>query len=269
MLGNLLRGSVQGRRASAVLQCGAEAPVLRNGWSRALLSSAVRTSSDKSHIPGEAGSAAAATEACQSPTTATAAAAAAADPAATASATPQQLRHLQSGWAAVPSIAKTLGLAGLIPFIALSPPVAAHLPFLPGYVLANAAALQVGYGATIASFLGGVHWGAAMLDFRPEARNYELERYLWGVTPCLMAWPAIVMHPGPGAFAVATTLCVAHAVDGVFHRRGLMPPWYMSLRLPLSALAVAGLLITAGGEVMSERHDLEARAEAQGLRAAS
>lgn len=58
-----------------------------------------------------------------------------------------------------------------------------------------------------------------------QARNYELERYLWGVTPCLMAWPAIVMHPGPGAFAVATTLCVAHAVDGVFHRRGLMPPW--------------------------------------------
>ncbi len=31
--------------------------------------------------------------------------------------------------------------------------------------------MQVGYGATIASFLGGVHWGAAMLDARRECHS--------------------------------------------------------------------------------------------------
>ena len=34
-------------------------------------------------------------------------------------------------------------VVGLIPFIALSPPVAAVLPFLPADVIANAAMLQV------------------------------------------------------------------------------------------------------------------------------
>ena len=34
------------------------------------------------------------------------------------------------------------------------------------------AAVQVGYGAAIASFLGGVHWGAAMLDFRAQVRRH-------------------------------------------------------------------------------------------------
>ena len=52
-----------------------------------------------------------------------------------------------------------------------------------------------------------------------------LERYLWSVTPCLMAWPAVMMVPGPGAFAVATTLGVVHAVDSSLSRRGLVPPW--------------------------------------------
>lgn len=89
--------------------------------------------------------------------------------------------------------------AGLIPFIGLAPPVAAYIPLMPPDVLANAALLQVytaanieepvcdrscdwrqmpdnvvehlcwtqiTYGATIASFLGGIHWGAAMLDPR-------------------------------------------------------------------------------------------------------
>ena len=49
--------------------------------------------------------------------------------------------------------------AGAIPFLALAPPIAQSLPFLPTDLVANAALLQLGYGASIASFLGGIHWG--------------------------------------------------------------------------------------------------------------
>lgn len=55
--------------------------------------------------------------------------------------------------------------AGVIPFIALSPPVAASLPLVPAELLQNAALLQVAYGASIASFLGGIHWAMAMAEY--------------------------------------------------------------------------------------------------------
>ena len=55
--------------------------------------------------------------------------------------------------------------AGVIPFIALSPPVAASLPLIPADLLQNAALLQVAYGASIASFLGGIHWAMAMAEY--------------------------------------------------------------------------------------------------------
>lgn len=55
--------------------------------------------------------------------------------------------------------------AGAIPFLALAPPIAQSLPFLPTDLVANAALLQLGYGASIASFLGGIHWAMAMAEY--------------------------------------------------------------------------------------------------------
>lgn len=71
---------------------------------------------------------------------------------------------------------KVLGLSGLVPFYALSPPLinfaggamatssllAPAGGFLLHDVLPYAAMLQIGYGSAIVSFLGAVHWGAAM-----------------------------------------------------------------------------------------------------------
>jgi len=47
------------------------------------------------------------------------------------------------------------------------------------------------------------------------------ERYLWSVTPCLMAWPAVSLAPGPGSLVVAGTLAIAY---GVRCPVGLTPP---------------------------------------------
>ena len=55
--------------------------------------------------------------------------------------------------------------AGVIPFIALSPPIAASLPLLPVELVQNAGLLQVAYGASICSFLGGIHWAMAMAEY--------------------------------------------------------------------------------------------------------
>ena len=51
------------------------------------------------------------------------------------------------------------------------------------------------------------------------------DRYLWSVTPCLMAWPAIIMQPGPASLVVGSVLGVCYVVDRSFTKRGLLPPW--------------------------------------------
>ncbi|KAK9824595.1 hypothetical protein WJX72_011564 [[Myrmecia] bisecta] len=62
-------------------------------------------------------------------------------------------------------VAKWLGYAGAIPFLALSPPIASMIPLMPSGLIADAAVLQLGYGACIASFLGGIHWAMAMARY--------------------------------------------------------------------------------------------------------
>lgn len=57
------------------------------------------------------------------------------------------------------------------------------------------------------------------------SQQANADRYLWSVTPCLMAWPAVMMQPGPASLVVGSTLGVAYMVDRSFAQRGLMPSW--------------------------------------------
>ena len=110
---------------------------------------------------------------------------------------------------AFPRVALALGAAGAAPFLALAPQVEPHVPLLPDFVREHAAALQVGYGVAIASFLGGIHWGLAASGaawqggagsappapfpaVRPS-KAATAARYLWSVVPCLLAWPATAL----------------------------------------------------------------------------
>ena len=80
----------------------------------------------------------------------------------------------------------------------------------------------------------------------------ESDRYMWSVTPCLMAWPAVMLAPGPGSLIVGTTLGVVYAVDRSFAAKGLLPSWYMSLRLPLTLAAFSGLGCTMVASLMQD-----------------
>lgn len=47
----------------------------------------------------------------------------------------------------------------------------------------------------------------------------------------------------------AALLGVVYAVDRSWAKRGLLPPWYMKLRTPLTLLAASGLAMTAALDV--------------------
>lgn len=87
---------------------------------------------------------------------------------------------------------------------------------------------QIGYGATILSFLGGVHWGLAMTNVGGQLGTRMVDqRYMWSVLPCLMAWPTIAM-PVPQAAAIQVGGARGHQHSsgwlGVGQCRATRPP---------------------------------------------
>jgi len=136
----------------------------------------------------------------------------------------------------VPSPAKELGLAGLIPFVVL----ATALWYVdPGWqALVHEALLA--YGAVILSFMGAVHWGLAMPEMDARERSWQLGL---SVVPSLLGWVALLLPPQVGGYSVLliafALLCVA---DGRAAKRGLAPEWYPALRVPLTTVVVACLI---------------------------
>ena len=68
---------------------------------------------------------------------------------------------------------------------------------------------------------------------------------MWSVMPCLMGWPTLALPPAQAAGVQAALLGGVYLVDRAWARRGLLPPWYMALRTPLTVLAAGGLAVTA------------------------
>jgi hypothetical protein len=146
----------------------------------------------------------------------------------------------------MPPHAKALGYLGVLPFWLFSTPVVEQLPVLgvmAGLSTSDFGTLQVAYGATILSFLGGVHWGLSMTTLTPI--KYTAERYLWSVMPCLAAFPTLIMPTPHGAGIQAALIGLVYATDRSWAKRGGLPPWYMKLRAPLSVFAASGLGMTA------------------------
>lgn len=115
--------------------------------------------------------------------------------------------------------------AGVIPFIALSPPVAASLPLIPSELLQNAALLQVAYGASIASFLGGIHWAMAMAEYGGEsllhgdvksAGHYEEGALLHHHPLKVLLLCLLSQHDGAegGSQVFCMFTCVLHCMQG-------------------------------------------------------
>jgi hypothetical protein len=147
----------------------------------------------------------------------------------------QLMRSTPSAWA------QGLGYGGLIPFVGL----AAALWLWPAHRPMAASAL-LGYGATIASFLGAIHWGLTMRD----APGQNTSLLAWGVVPSLLAWVALMLPVASGLVLISVLLWACFAVDSrVYTRLGLRA--WLPMRLLLTAVAslscMAGAFVLMGG----------------------
>lgn len=137
-----------------------------------------------------------------------------------------------------PILVSLLGYGGLIPFVVtalgqgfgfLSESI--HWPFL-----------ALAYGAVILSFVGALHWGFAMtMESLGETRQQQA--YLWSVIPALLGFLALAV-PVPIGYAVLVTgFALAYLQDLSLARSVKLPGWYLGLRLRLSSVACATLIL--------------------------
>jgi hypothetical protein len=136
-----------------------------------------------------------------------------------------------------PAWALRLGYAGLLPF-----GIGALFVWLVNaeahpYVTLGLAA----YGATIVSFLGGIHWGVAFREPTPDPRLF-----FWGVTPTFGAWVGVMMPPSAGLVVLGAMLLLCYAVDRRLYPLHGLQRW-LTMRFRLSMVAALRCFIAAAG----------------------
>jgi len=132
--------------------------------------------------------------------------------------------------------ARGLGFGGLLPFVSL----AAVLWVAPPGAWPLARWSLLGYGVTIVSFLGAIHWGLVMR----EGPVRSAPSLLWGVVPSLLGWVALMLGPAPGLLLIVALLWVCFAVDRIVYPRYQLQAW-LPMRLRLTLVASISCLVGA------------------------
>ena len=135
----------------------------------------------------------------------------------------------------ISKVARTLGYAGLIPFIALT--IALFIVDADSAIFVKFAFQS--YAAVILTFIGGVHWGLIIKEETFPAYKLIL---IASILPSLLGWTSLLL---PQQFAL--TLLLASFLGLIFYEykvlwASLFPVWYRQLRVILTT--VVCLLIT-------------------------
>lgn len=132
-----------------------------------------------------------------------------------------------------PALIQALAYAGLLPFAAgvlmlLIPGLPVPEGFGAGWLLA--------YGAVIATFLGAVHWGAAL------AGRYGLgeagRAAVWAVVPSILAWITLLLPPLWALPGQVLLFGLILAMDRRYGARLVWPGYYRRLRMILSTIVM-------------------------------
>jgi hypothetical protein len=146
----------------------------------------------------------------------------------------------------VPLPALVLGLAGLSPFLyalllLFSDP--GRWPTL-GLVASEpegGAMILERFGAVVLGFMAGCLWGFGSAPGRAP----RLPVLGAAAVPALLAALALRGEPALSCMWLAFGFVVLQTIDVVFQRAGVAPGYWLSLRLPLTAIVIACLLAGA------------------------
>lgn len=94
------------------------------------------------------------------------------------------------------------------------------------------------YAAVIASFVCGIHWGAAL--FSPGGMALRL--FVASNVAALLAWGAALLSPRPGFLLLAAVFAGLLLVDRQLRQSGLWPGWFWTLRVTISTVVIGACL---------------------------
>lgn len=128
------------------------------------------------------------------------------------------------------TMGKCLGYLGLLPFVT-GAATALLFEELPAVVLRGFTL----YSLAILSFMGGVHWGLALI-----MGTYQSKRLFISITPVAVAWICVMLLPGYLAVTILGLAFIAQwTVDRPILAELSIPSWYLEMR-PRLAYVVAG-----------------------------
>lgn len=130
----------------------------------------------------------------------------------------------------IPSVAKWLGIAGLLPFVLL----ALAVQFTDGVVRSELQFGLTAFGAVILSFLGGIHWGAATLS----VSAFSFTTGGLSVLPSAVGWVGLVVPSDLGLVLLSLAFAGMLVIDLRAISIKLLPEWYGRLRWNLSIIVV-------------------------------
>ena len=132
-------------------------------------------------------------------------------------------------------LAKILGYAGLIPFITFSLGTWFNLA-----IIDDAHFIVLTYAAVILSFMGAIHWGVAM------SINHKMVNTILGlsVIPALLGWLALLIPMLYGYGLLIFSFIILYWADKYISDQGMLPGWYLPMRLVLTSIVVLSLLVS-------------------------
>ncbi|EXJ81864.1 hypothetical protein A1O1_07929 [Capronia coronata CBS 617.96] len=160
----------------------------------------------------------------------------------------------------VPRQALYVGLAGVVPYLATSL-TTVYLSFDiqyaanhgTGFLMSGETAetllhilepIQLGYGATIISFLGAIHWG---LEFSGFGGYKGYPRYAMGVVATAVAWPTLLLPAEVGLIAQFFAFTFLYYNDARASASGWAPSWYGIYRFVLTFIVGASIVASLVG----------------------
>jgi hypothetical protein len=140
-------------------------------------------------------------------------------------------------------VASLLGYAGLLPFIAFS--FGSWLPFTMAHLSYT---LLITYAAIILSFMGAVHWGAAIVN----RDAISPEHFTASVIPALIAWMALLLPAMIATAVLLLSFILLYHYDTAAQSRLNFVNWYIPLRKRLTWIVSLCLTTSLTAQIVTQ-----------------
>lgn len=133
------------------------------------------------------------------------------------------------------SLAKILTYAGILPFLvcAVLALFTDDAPLLP----VGLSQVVLAYGAVIASFVAGIHWGIFLF------RDTPVNLFIHSNVIALLAWLSLLMPTAAGTCTLIICFGYLLFIDNKNHHAKAIESWFFTLRIQASVAVIITLIV--------------------------